>query len=100
MEKSRLPYGGSRIGRSALGGEHTCGPDTGEQCLQPRKGRRTASRCTGIAERRPGPHEGKAEVVGEETGRGTYTSRRGRGPSTQGQETQRERREGPPPSRG
>lgn len=27
MEKSRLPYGGSRSGRSDLGGEHTCGPE-------------------------------------------------------------------------
>jgi hypothetical protein len=27
MEKSRLPYGGYRIGRSDLGGEQTCGPE-------------------------------------------------------------------------
>ena len=27
MEKSRLPYGANRSGRSDLGGEQTCGPD-------------------------------------------------------------------------
>jgi hypothetical protein len=70
MEKSRLPYGGSRSGRSDLGGEHTCGPEHQEMTAA---SKRTpyGSRCTGCAERRPGPNEGKAAVVWEETGRGT-----------------------------
>ena len=38
--------------------------------LQPRKGRRPADRCTGLGERRPRPHGGKAAVVWEETGQG------------------------------
>jgi len=70
MEKSRLPYGGSRRGRSDLGGEHTCGP---EQEAMTAASRRApyCNRCTGCATRRPSPNEGKADVVEEETGRCT-----------------------------
>src|SRR5215831_19869975 len=70
MEKSRLPYGVDRIGRSDLGGEHTCGPEH-EEMTAASKRAPYGNRCTGIAERRPGPNEGKADVVEEETGRCT-----------------------------
>jgi hypothetical protein len=70
MEKSRRPYGGSRSGRSDLGGEHTCGPEH-EEMTAASKRAPYCNRCTGFAERRPGPHEGKADVVEEETGRCT-----------------------------
>src|SRR4030095_7150899 len=72
MEKSRLPYGGSRSGRSALGGEHTCGPEH-EEMTTASKRAPYGRRCTGCGERRPGPNEGKADVLGEATG--TCTSR-------------------------
>jgi hypothetical protein len=70
MEKSRLPYGGYRIGRSDLGGEQTCGPEH-EEMTAASKRAPYRNRCTGFATRRPGPNEGKADVVEEETGRGT-----------------------------
>src|SRR5262249_3979054 len=70
MEKSRLPYGSSRSGRSDLGGEQTCGPEH-ERMTAASKSAPYGNRCTGFAERRPGPNEGKAAVVWEETGTGT-----------------------------
>jgi hypothetical protein len=70
MEKSRLPYGASCIGRSDLGGEHTCGPEHQEMTAASQRAP-YCNRCTGCAERRPGPNEGKADVVEEETGRCT-----------------------------
>ena len=70
MEKSRLPYGVDRIGRSDLGGEHTCGPEPEERTAASQRAP-YGNRWTGVAMRRPGPHEGKAAVVEEETGRGT-----------------------------
>jgi hypothetical protein len=70
MDKSRLPYGGSRIGRSDLGGEHTCGPAHAAMTAASQRAP-DCNRCTGFAERRPGPNEGQADVVEEETGRGT-----------------------------
>ena len=59
-----------RSGRSDWGGEQTCGPEHQEMTAASTY-RPCESRCTGIAERRPGPNGGKADVVGEETGRGT-----------------------------
>jgi len=70
MEKSRLLYGGSRSGRSDLGGEHTCGPAHQEMTAASKRAP-SCNRCTGCAMRRPGPNEGQAAVVEEETGRGT-----------------------------
>src|SRR5262245_42412319 len=70
MEKSRLPYGVSRSGRSALGGEHTCGPAP-EGMTTASQRAPSCSRGPGCVARRPGPHEGTADVVGEETGPGT-----------------------------
>ena len=70
MEKSRLPYGGCRRGRSDLGGEHTCGP--AHEAMTAASSRAPyCNRWTGCATRRPGPNEGKAAVVEEATGRGT-----------------------------
>src|SRR5436853_2257874 len=69
-EKSRLPYGGSRSGRSDLGGEHTCGPEH-QGMTAASKRAPYCNRWTGCATRRPGPHEGKADVAEAETGRGT-----------------------------
>jgi hypothetical protein len=70
MAKSRLPYGRCRSGRSDLGGEHTCGP--AHQAMTAASSRAPyGKRCTGLALRRPGPHEGKAAVGEEETGSGT-----------------------------
>jgi len=70
MEKSRLPYGICRIGRSDLGGEQTCGPEHEEMTAASRRAP-YCNRCTGFATRRPGPNEGKADGVEEETGRCT-----------------------------
>ena len=70
MEKSRLPYGGSRSGRSDLGGEQTCGPEH-QRMTAASKRAPCGSRCTDIVERRPGPNEGKADVLREETGKST-----------------------------
>ncbi len=71
-EQPRLPYGGCRSGRSDLGGEHTCGPE--HQGMTAASHRTPCGRrCTGVVERRPGPHGGQADVVGEATG--TCTSR-------------------------
>jgi hypothetical protein len=70
MEKSRLPYEVYRIGMSDLGGEHTCGPEH-EGMTAASKRAPYGNRCTGFVKRRPGPHEGKAAVVEEETGKGT-----------------------------
>ena len=70
--KPRLPCGGCRSGRSDRGGEPTCGP--AHQRMTAASTRAPCcSRCTDMVERRPGPHEGKAEVVREATG--TSTSR-------------------------
>src|SRR5215475_8237473 len=66
-EKPRLPYGGSRSGRSDLGGERTCGPE--HEGMTAATTRAPCCRgCTGWVERRPGPNGGKADVVGEATG--------------------------------
>lgn len=70
MEKSRLPYGGSRSGRSDLGGEQTCGPEHEAMTAASRRAP-YCNRCTGCATRRPGPTAGKADVVEAETGRCT-----------------------------
>src|SRR5262245_30934157 len=70
MEKSRLPYGGDRSGRSALGGEPPCGPAHQDMTAASTRAP-YGNRWTGCARRRPGPHEGQAAVVEEETGRGT-----------------------------
>ena len=70
MEKPRLPYGGSRSGRSDLGGEHTCGPEHEAMTAASRRAP-CCSRCMGFVARRPGPNEGKAAVLEEETGRCT-----------------------------
>ena len=70
MEKSRLPYGVCRSGRSDRGGEHTCGPAHAEMTAASRRAP-SGNRGTGCATRRPGPHEGQAAGVEEATGRGT-----------------------------
>src|SRR5215475_5839514 len=70
MEQSRLPYEVYRSGRSALGGEHPCGPAQ-EGMTAAAQRAPYGKRGTGFVKRRPGPHEGKAAVVEEETGRGT-----------------------------
>ena len=67
MEKSRLPYGVCRIGRSDLGGEQTCGPEHDEMTTASKRAP-YGSRCTDMVERRPGPNGGKADVLREETG--------------------------------
>ena len=59
-----------RIGRSALGGEHTCGPEHPDLTAASKRAP-YCKRCTGFAKRRPGPNAGKADVGEEETGRGT-----------------------------
>src|SRR5215831_15065452 len=59
-----IRYG--RIGRSDLGGEQTYGPEHERMTAAPKK-----RAVRHIVERRPGPNEGKAAVVGEETGRCT-----------------------------
>jgi len=70
MEKPRRPYGVRRSGRSARGGAPTCGPAQKRMtAAAPRVP--CGSRCPGWVERRPGPHGGKADVVGEVPGRGT-----------------------------
>ena len=61
-----------RSGRSDLGGEPTCGPAHERMTAAP-KCAPYCNRCTDFVERRPGPNEGKAAVLGEETG--TRTSR-------------------------
>jgi hypothetical protein len=70
--KPRLPCGGGRSGRSARGGEHTCGPAHARRTTASKRAP-CGSRCTDMVERRPGPHEGQADVVREETG--TRTAR-------------------------
>src|SRR5215471_10958084 len=84
MEKSRLPYGGSRSGRSDLGGEHTCGPE--HECMTAAsQSAPYCSRCTvhGGAPTRSARGEGRCREG--RNGHVHLTSRRGRGPSTQGQ---------------
>ena len=84
MEKSRLPYGVGRSGRSDLGDEHTCGPERKRMTAGLEKGAVLKSLyrlCGAPTQSERG--EGRCRV-----GRNGYehhTSRRGRGPSTQGQ---------------
>jgi hypothetical protein len=84
MEKSRLPYGRSRSGRSDLGGEHTGGPEH-EGMTAASKSAPYGSRCTvhGGAPTRSERGEGRCREG--RNGHVHLTSRRGRGPSTQGQ---------------
>ena len=88
MEKSRLPYGVNCLGRSALGGEHPCGP---AHEAMPAASQRApyCKRWTGLAERRPDPNEGKADVVEEDTGRGTPRAAGGGGQARRDRDAER-----------
>src|SRR5262249_13388632 len=84
MEKSRLPYGGSRSGRSDLGGEHTCGPEHQRRTAAPQS-RTDGRRCTVRGGAPTWSERGEGRCREGRNGHGHLTSRRGRGPSTQGQ---------------
>ncbi len=83
MEKSRLPYGVGRSGRSDLGGEQTCGPE--------HEGMTAASKYSSVLKSLYGTLLSADLVLTGEgrclAGRNGYVHRkggRGRGPSTQG----------------
>jgi len=61
--------------------------------------RRTEVAVRNVAERRPGPHGGKVDVVWEETGTCTIRAAGG-GVQARRERCAEQRREGPPPSRG
>ena len=83
MEKSRLPYGVGRIGRSDLGGEQTCGPEH-ERMTAASKSAPYGSRCTVQSGAPTQSERGEGRCLGGRNGYMHLKSRRGRGPSTQG----------------
>src|ERR1043166_3345820 len=84
MEKSRLPYGGGRSGRSDLGGEQTCGPEH-QGMTAASKSAPYGSRCTVHSGAPTRSERGEGRCREGRNGHVHLTSRRGRGPSTQGQ---------------
>jgi hypothetical protein len=84
MEKSRLPDGGGRSGRSDLGGEHTCGPEP-EGMTAASTSAPYCSRCTGHGGAPTRSARGEGRCREGRNGHAHLTSRRGRGPSTQGE---------------
>jgi hypothetical protein len=88
MEKARLPDGAGRSGRSALGGEHPCGPAHAAMTAAATRAP-SCQRCTGFAARRPGPHAGQAAVVEDATGRGPPRAAGGGGQARRDRDAER-----------